>query len=226
MRNISFSAYQSVIGVVYLGLMTNVMVAIGCLPMVILLMTTDPAKSWPLIALAAPLCAPAIVAAFAGFRAHGDGATSVVGAFIAGYRATWRRALGLGAVVALALVVVLVDVRYFSDSPVSVVVVPVLGVLAVLALAVGLVSLVGVAEAPAARLRDVVKASAYLAVRRWYLTAASLLVLAGYVALFASMPGIALGVAAAPALYLAWANSRHTLLPVLDVAEIPTPAHS
>ena len=219
-QRVSFGTFQSVIGVVYLGLMTNVMLAIGCLPVVVLLITTDPARSWPLIALVAPLCAPALAAAFAGFRSHGAGGTDVVRAFIAGYRATWRRALVLGALATLALVVLVVDVRFFSDSTLGVVIIPLLGVLTLIVLAVSLVGLAAIAEVPTARLRDVFRASAYLALRRWYLTLASLIVLAAYVTLFASMPAIALGIAAAPALYLAWANSRHTLLPVLDVADV------
>jgi uncharacterized membrane protein YesL len=189
-------------------------------------MTTDPARSWPLIALVAPLCAPALAAAFAGFRAHGDGTTGVVRAFLGGYRATWRRALILGAVATFALVVLAVDVRFFSDSSFGVVVIPLLATLALLVLAVCLVSLAAIAEVPTARLRDVLRASAYLGLRRWYLTLASLVVLAAYVALFASLPAIALGIAAAPALYLAWANSRHTLLPVLDVDDIEIAANS
>jgi hypothetical protein len=102
-------------------------------------------------------------------------------------------------------------VRFFSDSALSVVVVPVLGVLAVAALGTGAVSLVAIADDPGARLRDVLRAALYLSVRRWYLTIVTLLVLGTQVALFATMPAIALGLTAAPALYLAWANSRYTL---------------
>jgi uncharacterized membrane protein YesL len=119
------------------------------------------------------------------------------------------------------LVVLLVDVRAVAALEIGVVVVPLLGVLAVVALGVTLVGLVAIAEEPRARLRDVLRASLYLAVRRWYLTAVSLLVVAGQFWLFASLPAIALGLTAAPALYLAWANSRFTLRPVLETEEAP-----
>ena len=72
---------------------------------------------------------------------------------------------------------------------------------------------------PGARMRDIVKAALYLCVRRWYLTALSLTVLGVQIGLFTTMPAIAIGLTCAPALYVAWANSRYTLRPVLDVDE-------
>ena len=61
-----------------------------------------------------------------------------------------------------------------------------------------------------------VKVCAFLAVRRWYLTVASLVVLAIGQAVLGVSPLLALGLASAPLLYLVWANSRFTLRPVLD----------
>ncbi|HWR86371.1 MAG TPA: ferredoxin-NADPH reductase, partial [Rhodoglobus sp.] len=143
----------------------------------------------------------------------------VVRPFTAGWRATWRRSMLLGVALSALLVVLLVDVRMLSPLQAGVVIIPVLGVLAALALATGLVALVAISEAPAARLRDVIKASLYLGARRWYLTAVSMVVLGTQLMLFASMPALAIGLSAAPALYLAWANSRYTLRPVLATDE-------
>jgi hypothetical protein len=67
----------------------------------------------------------------------------------------------------------------------------------------------------------VVKASIYLGVRRWHLTIVSIAVLATQAVLFTTLPAVALGLTAAPALYLAWANSRYTLQPVLEVEVAP-----
>jgi hypothetical protein len=64
------------------------------------------------------------------------------------------------------------------------------------------------------------KAALYLSVRRWYLTALSFAVVGVQFALFTTMPAIAIGLTCAPALYVAWANSRHTLRPVLDLDEV------
>jgi hypothetical protein len=90
--------------------------------------------------------------------------------------------------------------------------------LVVLAVSIALLALVALAERPTARLRDVVRVSAYLAVRRWYLTVTSLIVLAVLVTLLASHPALALGLAASPLLYVVWANSRFSLRVALDPA--------
>jgi hypothetical protein len=50
----------------------------------------------------------------------------------------------------------------------------------------------------------------------------TLLVLVSQAMLFASFPAIALGITASAALYLAWANSRYTLRPVLDIEAAQT----
>jgi uncharacterized membrane protein YesL len=210
-RRISHETYAGVFAVVYLGLMTNALLLITALPLVLLLVTTDPMMSWPLLAVAAPLAAPGATAAFAVFRAHAEGSTSVARDFVRGLRATWRGALALGGLATAVVVVLLVDVRALSSTAFSVVAVPVLAVLTVLVLGVTLLGLVLLAEQPMMRLRDVLRGCAYLAVRRWYLSAVSLLVIAAQVALFAAMPAIGVGITASAALYLAWANSRFTL---------------
>lgn len=219
MKNISHDTWATILGVVYLGLMTNFLVLIAALPLVVLLITTDPALSWPLLALAAPLAAPALTGAFTAFRDFGRGEPQVVRSFLRGWRATWRTAMLIGLLVTAAVVVLLVDVRAVVDTAASVVIVPVLALLTVIAAATALVGLVAVAEAPGARMRDILKAALYLGVRRWYLTALSFTVLGVQVALFTTMPAIAIGLTCAPALYVAWANSRFTLRPVLDESE-------
>lgn len=216
---VSHEMWSSIIGMLYLGLITNLLLVLSCLPFVVLLVTTDPLLSWPLLAVAAPLCAPGIAAAFRAFREHDAGGLGPIRAFGAGLRATWKRSLLIGAAVVAVLVVLLVDVRAVSASAAATVMVPVLAVLAVLTAGVGLLALVAIAEVPTARLRDVLRASAYLGVRRWYLTAVSLLALGAQAAVFASAPALGLGVTASAILYLAWTNSRFTLRPVLDLDE-------
>lgn len=211
--------WASIIGMLYLGLIVNVLLVVSCLPLVVLLITTDPALSWPMLAIAAPLAAPGLTAAFRAFREHGDGVLGPIRAFAAGLRDTWRRALAIGSAVTAVVVVLLVDVRMLSTTPAAVFAVPVMGVLAVLAVAVALLALVASAEAPTARFRDVVRASAYLGLRRWYLTAVSLAALGAQAAVFAAAPAIGLGLSASAVLYLVWTNSRFTLRPVLDLDE-------
>ncbi len=219
MKRVSHTTWSTILSVVYLGLMTNFLVLVGALPLVLLLMTTDPAYSWPLLAAAAPLSAPALSAAAATFREYSRGENQVVRTFVNAWRATWRKGMLLGLLAVAVLVVLLVDVRAVSASQASVVIVPVLGILALIVAATALVALVALSEAPGARLRDILRASLYLSVRRWYLTALSFLVLGIQIALFTTMPAIAIGLTAAPALYISWANSRHTLRPVLELEE-------
>ncbi|MDR7187958.1 putative membrane protein YesL [Microbacterium sp. BE35] len=216
---VSHETWASLIGMIYLGLIVNLLLVVSSLPLVVLLVTTDPLYSWPLLALAAPLAAPGLAAAFRAFREHGEGGLGPIRAFVAGLRATWRRALLIGAAVAAVVVVLLVDVRMLASTAVAVFTVPLLGVLALLAVGVGLVALVAIAEVPTARLRDVVRAGLYLSLRRWYLTAASLAALSAQVAVFATAPALGLGLTASAALFFAWTNSRFTLRPVLDLDE-------
>ena len=216
---VSHETWASLIGMIYLGLIVNLLLVVSSLPLVVLLVTTDPLYSWPLLAIAAPLAAPGLAAAFRAFREHGEGGLGPIRAFFAGLRATWRRALLIGAAVAAVIVVLLVDVRMLSNTAVAVFTVPLLGVLALLAIAVGLVALVAISEVPTARLRDVLRAGLYLSLRRWYLTAASLAALAAQVAVFATAPALGLGLTASAALFFAWTNSRFTLRPVLDLDE-------
>ena len=216
---VSHETWASLIGMIYLGLIVNLLLVVSSLPLVVLLVTTDPLYSWPLLAIAVPLAAPGLAAAFRAFREHGEGGLGPIRAFVAGLRATWRRALLIGVAVAAVVVVLLVDVRMLSTTAVAVFTVPLLGVLALLAIAVGLVALVAISEVPTARLRDVLRAGLYLSLRRWYLTAASLAALAAQVAVFATAPALGLGLTASAALFFAWTNSRFTLRPVLDLDE-------
>lgn len=223
MKRISNGTYASLFGVVYLGLMTNVLLLVASFPLVALLITTDPSRSWPVLLIAAVLAAPGISAASSAFRAHAAGSGQVIRSFLAGWRATWRKALAIGAIAGAILAVVLVDVRFFSSGPMGVVVIPVLAVIAVLTLAASLNALVALSEVPGARLRDIAKAALLLSVRRWYLSIVSLGIIAVQAVLFSTMPAIAIGLSAAPALYLAWANARFTLRPALGLTEA-TPA--
>ncbi|HZM76070.1 MAG TPA: hypothetical protein VFC19_10105 [Candidatus Limnocylindrales bacterium] len=229
---IKHETYSAIFHLVYLALATNALLLIGCAPLILGLVVTDPTRSWPLLALVAPLCAPAVVAAFAvlggGARSgRAGGARSgklpdlgdrggVVRKFGRVWRASWRRAMSLGAMATTALVVLGVDIAWAFGQPIGAVMIPVLVMLMVLVVATGLLALVTLAERPTARLRDVLRYSAYLAVRRWYLTAVSLLVLGLLGALFASRPALAIGLAASPLLYVVWANSRFSLRPALD----------
>jgi uncharacterized membrane protein YesL len=206
--------YETIFGLVYLALMTNVLLVCACLPMIAALLTTDPGRSWPLLALLAPGCAPGLCAAFAVLAAWtADRSTPVAATFLRAWRATARRALALGVITTAALVVLGVDVRAAWGHPVGAAAIPVLLVVMTLIVATALLVAVVLAERPTVRLRDAGRVCLYLAVRRWYLTVVSLAVLALLHALLAGYPALALGLAATPLLYVVWANSRFTLEP-------------
>jgi hypothetical protein len=208
----------TVFDTVYLALVTNLLLAVACLPLAAVLLLTDPARSWPLVALVAPLCAPGLCAAFAVFAAHGTSG-GVARTFVAAWRGTLRPAVLTAAAAAAALVVLGVDVRAAWARPVGAVVIPVLAVGMALVAATTVLMLVAIAERPAIRLRDAARAGLYLAVRRWYLTLASLAVLALLETFLASRPALAAGLAATPLLYVVWSNSRFTLAAVLGPTE-------
>ncbi|MFC6018330.1 hypothetical protein ACFP2T_19225 [Plantactinospora solaniradicis] len=202
---------------VYLALASNMLLVVGCLPLVLLAFTTDATQSWPLYAIAAPLCAPGLCGVFGVMSAYSAGrSTTGLRTFGRTWLATARPAM-LWAAAATALLVVLgVDARALWGHRAGALALPVLATLTVLTVATALLGLVAIAERPAAPLRDVARACLYLAVRRWYLTAGSLLVLALLAQLVTARPALGLGLAAAPLLYVVWANSHFALRPALD----------
>lgn len=226
---IQHQTYAAIFNTVYAGLMSNMLLIVGCAPLVLLLFTTDPARSWPLFALVMPLCAPALVGVFAvmsTLRDSRDGRVSgrarptpgggVLTTFGRTWLASWWRAVALSAMAVGALVVLGVDITWAFGQRIGAVMIPVLVMLMVLVVITALHVLVMLAERPTVRLRSAMRACLYLALRRWYLTGLSLVVLWLLVQIIAARPAIGLGLAAAPLLYLVWANCRFALRPVLD----------
>jgi uncharacterized membrane protein YesL len=190
---------------------------IGCAPLVVGVLVTDPARSWPLLALVAPLCGPALVGVFAVMTAFGgSGRGGVLRTFGSAWRASFRRATAVCALATLTLVVLGVDIAWAWGRSIGAVAIPVLAVLMVLVVATTILTLVVLAERPTVRLRDALRASLYLGVRRWYLTGVSLVVLVLLVQVVAQKPALGLGLVATPLLYLVWAGSRYSLRPALD----------
>ncbi|MFI2361975.1 ferredoxin-NADPH reductase [Promicromonospora sp. NPDC019610] len=204
--------YELVFGTVYTGLMTNLLLAVACLPLVVLVVATDLATTWPLAALAAPLLGPALVAAFAVFGAFSaDGSTTVVRTFARAWRRHLRRGLAIGALATGALVVAAVDVAFFWGRTAGAAAIPVLVTLAVVAVLTALLALAAVPEMPGARLRDLLLAALVLGVRRWYLSAGALVVLGLLAGVVATRPAVGLGFAAAPLLFAVWGVCRFVL---------------
>lgn len=214
----SAGTWESVFGICYTAMMTNLLLAVGSLPLLVLLVTTDPRASWPALVLTGIAAVPALTAAFAVFRDFTlAGAGGVIRTFARAWLAHLRRSLAVGMLAGGVAVVLIVDVVTLTGSRAGAIATPVLVVLLALTLATALTALVATVERPDARLREVLKASLYLSLRRWYLTAASFAVLALLAWLLTTSPALAVGLAASPLLYAVWGNARFTLRPVLPV---------
>ncbi|GIE31056.1 hypothetical protein Ait01nite_041010 [Actinoplanes italicus] len=196
---------------VHTALLTNLLLAIACAPLVLVVLTTDPSRTWPLLVLFAPLAGPALVAVFTVLKSY---PSPVVKVFWTAWRTSARPALATGTVATVALLVLGVDARWAWGRPVGAVVLPMIVVAMTLLVITTLLVLVVLAERPEARLRDAARAALYLGVRRWYLSLFSLFALVLFEALLAARPAIAIGVVASPLLYVVWANSRFTLTPI------------
>lgn len=212
-----FEKIQNVMDALGIGLAVNLLLAITASPLIVLLVFTNAFQTWPLVALAVVVAAPGLTAAFTVFG-HAD--DNPFRAFLRGYRATWLGASRVAVVLVAATAVIAVDARFFADGPFAQAAMVVLAVVAVLVTGAGLLALAAIAEEPGIRFRDAVRRAAWWAVRRWYLTLASLAALVVFAALFVNVPLLALSAAASPALYVAWANSRYSLR-ATDVAAHP-----
>ena len=216
MRRISHDTMSTIFGVTYLGLVTNVMLVISCLPLVALLVLTDPAETWPYLMGFAPLIAPAMTGAFTVFRRHSDeGSLEVVRGFWRGWWSTARQALILGLFATGMLFLFVVDIRLMTGLNLTTLTVPLLLMLILLVVGILPIAMVAVAEVPNTRLSEVIRISTVLGVRRWYLTLLSLVILGSFAAFFIVKPALAIGLAAGPMLYVVWANGRFTLKPAI-----------
>jgi uncharacterized membrane protein YesL len=211
--------FTAITGMIYAALLSNLLLVVGCAPLVVGLLVTDPARSWPLLALVTPLCGPALVGVFAVMAGSGrtSGPVAVLRTFASAWRASFRRAFALGALATMAVVVLSVDIAWAWGRTIGAAAIPVLVTLIVLAVATALHTLVVLAERPRVRLRDAARASVYLAVRRWYFTGVSLVVLVLLVQVVAEKPALGLGILATPLLYVVWAGSRYALRPALAI---------
>lgn len=214
-------AFTTVSGTLYLGLMTNVLLALGCLPLLSLVLITDPRDAWLIWAIAAVAAVPAVAAAFVMFARHSDeGETAVVRPFLSAWRRALRRGLPVGATGIIVTVILMVDITWFTTSgagtTLAAVAVPVLVTLMALCGITTLGCLVAAVERPDVGLLRLARAAVYLMLRRWYLTALSVLCAAVYVAVLIERPAIAVGLLATPLLYVVWANTRRAMRPVLN----------
>ncbi|QEO14076.1 DUF624 domain-containing protein [Agromyces intestinalis] len=211
-----FEKIQNALDALGTAVLVNLLLAVTASPLIVIVMFTNAFETWPLAAAAAVVATPGVTAAFTVFRRSGE---NPFFAFFSGYRATWKRAALVGLMLVGSAAVLIVDARFFADGPFAQAAMVVLVVVGVLVAGAGVVTLTAVAESPAVRIGGALARAAWASIRRWHLTLVSLAVLAVFALLFINLPLLALSALASPALYLAWANSRHSLRPVLDIEE-------
>ncbi len=212
-----FDRIQGALDVLGMAIAVNLMLVLTASPLIALVMFTDAFALWPLVAIAAVFAAPGLTAAFTVFARQDEG---VFIAFWRGYAATWRNAMLIATGAALVAVVLIVDVRFFADTAFAQAAMVVLVITALLVTGTALLALAAVAESPQLRVREAIARGAFFGMRRWYFTALSLVALGIYAAAFINLPLLALSALAAPALYLAWTNSRFTLNPAIHLGDI------
>ncbi|TMR96336.1 ferredoxin-NADPH reductase [Nonomuraea basaltis] len=220
------TTYEKVFDTVYVGLMTNVLLAVACSPLLAALaIVRDPLASWPFFVVLSSLCAPALGGAFRCFAALGEGSTVVLRTFWHGYRRTAGRALAVWAAGAAAVSMLALDAVVVARTPWGPALAPFFVTAAALVVAVAFAIMVLLAETSGAavRLRALVRPCLYLVARRWYLAAVNLIVLGLAVAIVLVKPMIGVLLLCSPLLYVAWATTRFILAPALPGAD-PLPS--
>lgn len=207
--------YEKVFGMVYVGLTTNLLLAISCAPLLVALaLVRNPLASWPFFAVLSAVCAPALAGAFRCFALLDEGSTAVFTAFWNGYRRAAVRALVTWLTGAAVVSVLVVDIMVVGRTSWGPALLPFFVTAGALVVATTVTVLVVVAES-SRPVRGLVLPCLYLVARRWYLTLPTLMVLALAVGMVLLEPvfGVLLGMA--PLLYAAWATSRFVVLPLL-----------
>jgi uncharacterized membrane protein YesL len=219
-----YTAYIHIGGMVYMAFMTNLLLAVANLPLLFLFTATDLRTTWLPVLLLTPFLAISLAAAFSVFeRFTVDGSVSVVRGFVRAWATHARSAGAVGAVVAVGMFVLTVDVNVVWGTSIGAAAIPLFVTLMALLVSTALHVLVGIPLGVEARSAlGLWKACLYFSVRRWYLTVMSMVVLSLLVSFIYSMPAWGVGLGASPILYVAWANSRQALLPIAATADPTT----
>ncbi|NUT07241.1 MAG: hypothetical protein HOV76_27585 [Hamadaea sp.] len=201
MRLLARLPYDTIFSTAYAFLKTNLGLVAASLPLLIAFaFSGEPLAAWPFFVALSALLGPAVAGAFGSFA----GAP-----FWQTYRKRFGRSLAIGAAAAFAVIVLATDFRLALGTPFGAVT-PMLALLVVLVFVTATTLLV-LDDRLSWRL---VVAAAYLSVRKWYLSVASLAVLGILIGAVVTKPAIGLFLLPGPALYVVWANTRHVVAAV------------
>jgi uncharacterized membrane protein YesL len=154
--------------------------------------------------------APSLAAAFAAFQSlkEAEGpAVRPVAAFLLGYRRSFRRAAPAGLAAVATVGFLGVDLAIVQVMPAAAVLVLLIAVALPAVVCVAVTVLAGMVLLPRARTRAILKASLFLAIQRWYLSLAALVLLGIIVAAVLVHPVIGVAFAPAPLLFVVWSNA-------------------
>ncbi len=215
-----YTAYIHIGEMVYMAFMINLLLAVANLPLLFFFVAADLRTAWLPTVLLTPFLAISLAAAFSVFERYTvDGTVSVVRGFVRAGATHARRAGTAGFLAGVGMFVLSVDVAVVSSTPIGVAAVPMFVMLMVLLLSTALHVLVGMAVGVEAKSAFALwKACLYFSVRRWYLTLMSLFGLLILISLIYEMPAWGVGLAASPVLYVAWTNSRQSLLSIAPIS--------
>lgn len=220
LRPVGQETYEKVFGMVYVGLMANVLLAVSCAPLLLALaVVRDPLASWPFFVVLSGCCAPALAGVFGCFAALGDGSAEVWRPFRTAYRRAAGRALAAwfgGAAVLVVLGFDAVVVVRTAWGPALLPFFVTAAVLVVTTVVAVILLLATTPEGPAARMRTLAWSCLCLVARRWYLALANAVVLALAVAVVLVQPVTGLLVACAPLLYVVFGNTRAIVAPLSE----------
>jgi hypothetical protein len=201
--------YEALFEIAYLGLGAAACLGGTAMPVVAALtLLADPLAAWPTLLVAALPLGAGIAAAFHVFAAARERGVP------APFRDAWHglrrhagRATAVWALLCVLLFVVIVDVLAIWATPWAGVVGPVLGVLVLLGVPTALIALSGLSRTQVLPLPALLRASAWLVVRRAPLTLVSLIVLAAWGLVCLAQPVLGVLGVGGFALYVLWSNA-------------------
>ena len=217
-----FETFGSIFGFIYTFLAGNALLAVANAPLVLSLsLVADPAAAWPFFLALSVTIAPSLAGIFAAFKALNDdgGAVKPVAAFLRGYKRSFAKAalLGVGAVAMLLFLGL--DLAVIQNNaaalPGAALLVPLIVVAAAVTVTLSVTAIAGVVLLPEAKLKGILKASLYLAVQRWYLSLAMLILLGIIVSAAVLQPVLGIALAPAPLLFVIWSNASYAFHAVL-----------
>ena len=199
--------YEALFDIAYLALGVAICLGGAALPLVAAVtLLADPLAAWPTLLVAALPLGAGIAAAFQVFAAA-RGRPSPFRDALHGVRRHAGRATAVWALLCALLFVVIVDVIAIWATPWAAVIGPLLGVLVLLGVPTALVALTGLSRTPDVPLRALLRASAWLVVRRAPLTLLSLVVLVAWGLVCLAQPVLGVLGVGGFALYVLWSNS-------------------